>query len=144
MIRNRVFSPPKCRKWTLWITQKLVHKKCTFIIRQVYTRHWMWYSSITTLAIWDYNEKEVDFANHYTSRSKIFDLIRPDDEWAEIAFSGRQNAKNEHCETQKKLVHKLNFLHKTCLYMILNVVFLFYYSSNLSSQWDRGGLCRYF
>jgi len=28
---------------------------------------------------------------------------------AEIAFSARQNAENEHCETLKKLVHKLTF-----------------------------------
>jgi hypothetical protein len=41
--------------------------------------------------------------------SKISDLIRPDEEFAEIALSGRQNAENEHCETLKKLVHKLNF-----------------------------------
>jgi len=40
----------------------------------------MWYSSFTTLANRDYNEKEVDFANTSipnTSISKIFDLIRP-------------------------------------------------------------------
>jgi len=28
--------------------------------------------------------------------------------------------------------------------MTLNVVLVFYKSSNLSLQWDRGGLCRYF
>jgi len=74
----------------------------------------MWYSCITTLAIWVYNEKEVVFAdisNPNTSISKIIDLIRPNEEWAEIAFSGRQNAENEHCETLKKLLHKLNFQH---------------------------------
>jgi hypothetical protein len=43
------------------------------------------------------------------SISKNIDLIRPVDEWAEIAFSGHQNAENEHCETLKELVHKLNF-----------------------------------
>jgi len=32
---------------------------------------------------------------------KISDLITPVDEWAEIAFSGRQNAKNEYCESHK-------------------------------------------
>ena len=48
-------------------------------------------------------------SNPNTSISKIIDLIRPDDELAEIALSGRQNAENEHCETFKKLVHKLNF-----------------------------------
>ena len=32
-----------------------------------------------------------------TSISKIIDLIRPVDEWAEIAFSGRQICENEHC-----------------------------------------------
>ena len=73
----------------------------------------MWYSCFTTLAIWVYNEKEVVFAdisNPNTSISKIIDLKRLD-EWAEIAFSGRQNAENEHCETLKKLLHKLNFHH---------------------------------
>ena len=57
----------------------------------------MWYSCITNLANWVYNEKEVVFAdisNPNTSISKIIDLIRPVDEWAEIAFSGRQNAEN--------------------------------------------------
>jgi len=44
-----------------------------------------------------------------TSISKIIDLIRPDDEWSEIEFSGRQNAENEHCETLEKLVHKLKY-----------------------------------
>jgi len=62
----------------------------------------MWYSCITNLAIWVYFDKEVvfeDISNHNTSISKIIDLIRPDDEWAEIAFSGRQTTENEHCET---------------------------------------------
>jgi len=57
-------------------------------------------------------EKEVvfvDISNPNTSISKIIDLVRPVDEWAEIAFSGRQNAENKHCETLKKLVHKFNF-----------------------------------
>ena len=76
--------------------------------------------------------------------SKIIDIIKPDDEWAEIAFSCRQNDENEHCETLKKLVHKLNFHHQTCLYMTLIVVFVYYYSSNLSFQLERGGLYIYF
>ena len=74
----------------------------------------MWDSCITTLAIWDYNEKEAVFAdisNRNTSISKIFDLIRPVNEWAEIALSGPQNAENEHCETLKKQVNKLGFHH---------------------------------
>jgi len=50
-----------------------------------------------------------DISNPDTSISKIIDLIRPVDEWAEIVFSGRQNAENKHCETLKELVHKLNF-----------------------------------
>ena len=50
-----------------------------------------------------------DISNPSTSISKIIDLIRPVDEKTEIAFSDRQNAGNEHCETLKKLVHKLNF-----------------------------------
>jgi len=50
-----------------------------------------------------------DISNPNTSILKIIDLIRPVDEWAEIAFSARQNAVNEHCETLKKLLHKLNF-----------------------------------
>jgi len=44
-----------------------------------------------------------------TSISKIIDLIRPVDEWAEIAFLARQNAENVHCETLKEQVHKLGF-----------------------------------
>jgi len=74
----------------------------------------MWYSCITTPAIWVYNEKEVvlaDNSNPKTSISKIIDLIRPVDEWSYIEISGRQNAENEHWETLKKLVHKLNFRH---------------------------------
>ena len=73
----------------------------------------MWYSCITNIAIWDYIEIEVVFAdisNPNTSISKIIGLIRPDEEWADIAFSARQNAKNEHYGTLKKLVHKLTFL----------------------------------
>jgi len=72
----------------------------------------MWYSYIISLAIWVYNEKVVVFAvisNPNTSVSKFIDLIRPVDEWAEIAFSDRQNAENEHCETLKNLVNKLYF-----------------------------------
>jgi len=34
--------------------------------------------------------------NPNTSISKIVELLRPFDERAEIAFSGRQNAENEH------------------------------------------------
>jgi len=72
----------------------------------------MWYSCITTLANWVYIEKQVVFAdisNPNKSISKIIDLIRPVVEWSKIAFSAHQNAENEHCETHKKLVHKLNF-----------------------------------
>ena len=72
-------------------------------------------------------------SNPNTSITKIIKVLRPDDERAQIAFSARQNAENEHCETLKKLVHKLKFHHKTCFYMILNVVFV-YYSSNLRLQ----------
>ena len=60
--------------------------------------------SIRILAIWVYNEKEVVFAdisNPNTTISKIIDFIRPVDEWAEIAFSGLQNAENELCEIQR-------------------------------------------
>jgi len=74
----------------------------------------MLYSLITTLAIWVYIEKVVVFAdisNPNTSISKIIELVRPVDEWSEIAFSGRQYAENEHCETLKNLVPKLNFHH---------------------------------
>ena len=52
-----------------------------------------------------------DIYNHNKSISKIIDLIRPVDEWAENEFSARQNAENEHCETLKKQVHKLDFHH---------------------------------
>jgi len=38
-----------------------------------------------------------------------FFLIRPIDKCTEIAFSACQNAENEHCETLKKQVHKLDF-----------------------------------
>jgi len=72
----------------------------------------MWYSFITTLGILVYNEKVEVFADNFNSNSSIFKiiaLIRPVDEWAEIAFSGRQNAENEHCETLKELAYKLIF-----------------------------------
>jgi len=97
----------------MWYTHKLVHK-WNFHIRHAYTTLWKWYLCITTLAIWVYNEKSVVFAdisNPYTIISKIIDLKRPVDEWSEIAFWARQNAENEHCETLKKIVHKLNFHH---------------------------------
>ena len=58
----------------------------------------MWYTCITTLEIWVYIEKDVVFAdisNPNTSKSKKIDLKIPVDEWAEIAFSVRQNAENE-------------------------------------------------
>jgi len=74
----------------------------------------MCYPCITTLAIWLYNVKEVVFAeisNPNTSVSKIIDLIRPVGEWGEIAISARQHAENDHCETLKKQVHKLNMHH---------------------------------
>ena len=48
-----------------------------------------------------------DISNPNTSISKIIDLIRPVKERAEIAFSGKKNAENEHCVTLKKLGHKL-------------------------------------
>jgi len=76
----------------------------------------MWYSCITTVATSVYNEKEVvlaDISNPNTSISINIDLFRHDDEWAEIALSGRKNAENKHCETYKKLVHKLIFHYKT-------------------------------
>jgi uncharacterized protein YwgA len=74
----------------------------------------MWYSCITNTEIWVYIEKAVvyaDISNPKLSITKIIDLIIPDDEWAEITFSGRQNVENEHWETLKKLVHKLNIEH---------------------------------
>ena len=52
-----------------------------------------------------------DISNPNISISKIIDLIRPVDELSEITFSARQNDENEHCETLKKLEHKLNFHH---------------------------------
>jgi len=94
----------------------------------------MLYSCISTLAIWVYIEKEVVFAdisnpnthiykirlftdisNAIKITSKIIDLIKHVDEWAEIAISERQNTENEQCETLKKLLHKLKFHHLTCL-----------------------------
>jgi hypothetical protein len=74
----------------------------------------MKYSCITSLPNWVYNNKEAvieDISNPNTSISKINHIIRPDDEWSEIAFPGSQNAENELCETLKKLVHKLKFHH---------------------------------
>jgi len=107
----------------------------------------MWYSCITTLAILVCSEKEVvfsDITNPNTSLFKIIDLIRPVDESADIAFSARQNAENEHCETLKKLVYTLNFHCQTCLYKTLNVVFVYYDSRNLNLQLKCGGLYRNF
>jgi hypothetical protein len=52
-----------------------------------------------------------DISNPYKIIFNIIELIRPFDELAEIAFSGCQNAENEHCETLKKLVHQLNLHH---------------------------------
>jgi len=45
-------------------------------------------------------------SNPNTNITKIIKLLRPVDVRAEIEFSGRQNAENEHGETLKKLVHK--------------------------------------
>jgi len=70
----------------------------------------MWHSCISTLEIRvNYEKEEVfaDISNTNISISKITDLTRPVNEWVEIAFSGRQIAENEHCETLKKVVHKL-------------------------------------
>jgi len=52
-----------------------------------------------------------DISNLNRSVYKMIDLIRPVDEWSEIAFSIRQNAENENCRTLKNIVHKLNFHH---------------------------------
>jgi len=74
----------------------------------------MWYSCFNTWANWVYIEKELVFAdisNPITSIYNIIDLIRTVDEWAEITFSARQNAENEHSETLKNVVHKINFHH---------------------------------
>jgi len=51
----------------------------------------------------------VDISDPNTNVYKIFHFTRPDDEWAEIEYSVRQTSENEHCETLKKLVHKLIF-----------------------------------
>jgi len=53
----------------------------------------------------------VDISNPNTSISKNIDLLRPVDEWAEIAFSASQNTDNDLCETLEKLVHQFNFHH---------------------------------
>jgi len=52
-----------------------------------------------------------DISNPITIISKIIVLIKPVEEGVENAFSGRQNAENEQCETLKNLLHKLNFHH---------------------------------
>jgi len=57
--------------------------------------------------MWDYSEKEVvfrDISNPNTCILKIFDLIRPVDDWAEIKFSARQKAENEHCEKTQETI----------------------------------------
>jgi len=64
----------------------------------------MWYSCFTNLAILVYNGKVVVFAdisNPNTNTSKIIDSKRPVDECSEIAYSARQNADNELCESLK-------------------------------------------
>ena len=69
----------------------------------------MWYSCISTIAIWVYNDKEIVFAdisNPNTCIYKITELIRPVEEWAEISISVLQHAENKHFETLKELVHK--------------------------------------
>ena len=74
----------------------------------------MQYSCIITLAIWVYNYKDVvfeDISNPDTSISKIIDFLRPIDEWADIAFLGRQNVENDNCETLNERVRKLKFEH---------------------------------
>ena len=74
----------------------------------------MLYSCVATPAIRVYIEKEVvftDISSPNTIISNIIDLMKPIDDWAEIAFSGRQNAENEQCDTLKKLLHKLNYHH---------------------------------
>jgi hypothetical protein len=83
-----------------------------------------------------------DISNPHTSISKIIDLIRPVNEWAEIAFSAHQNPENEHCETLQKQLHKIKFHQQTWLYKTLNVVFVYYYSSNLNLQSESVGICR--
>ena len=60
------------------------------------------------------NEKQVvfrDTSNPITSISKIIDLIRPVEELEEIAFSARQDAENDHCETLKEQLHEFAFHH---------------------------------
>ena len=52
-----------------------------------------------------------DTSNPITSISKIIDLIRPVEELEEIAFSARQDAENDHCETLKEQLHELAFHH---------------------------------
>ena len=74
----------------------------------------MRYSCITTSAIRFYNEKKVVFADisiRNTSKSNFIDFITPVNKCAEIVFSANQNAENDHCNTLKQLVHKLNFHH---------------------------------
>jgi hypothetical protein len=44
-----------------------------------------------------------DISNTNTSISKIIDLIRPVDEKAEITFSARQNAENEHRSEERRV-----------------------------------------
>ena len=70
----------------------------------------MYYYSISLKLRWG-KLGFADISNRNTSISKIIDLIRPVDEWSEIAFSARQNAENEQCETLKKQIHNLDFHH---------------------------------
>jgi hypothetical protein len=113
MSSNRIFSSLKCRKWTLWNTQETI-TKINFHNKNAYTRDRKWNSCISTLGILEYIEKEVlfaDISNPNTGISKIIYLIKPVDEWSEIAMSARQNAEKEHSDTLMKLVNKLHFHH---------------------------------
>jgi len=53
---------------------------------------------------------------------------------AEIAFAARQNAENEHRETLKKQVPKLNFHHQACLYKSSECVLEYTYTTHLGFQ----------
>jgi len=144
MSRNHIFSSPKCRKWTLWYTQDTRTKiklssldmliqdyKCgvrvLLLYQSEFTMSKLWY-----LLIFLTQYKHIQ--NQWQNMTCC--------EWTEIAFSALQNAENEHCETLKELVHKSNFHRYIWLYKTLNVVFVYFYSSNLSLQWERVGICR--
>ena len=83
--------------------KKVIHKfhlhKWTCLYKTLNVGFVYYYSSNQSL----HSERGAfaDISNPNTCISIIIDIIRTVDEWAEIAFSPRQYAENDHCETLK-------------------------------------------